>query len=193
VASLGFSYTAAQSIISSNRPAMDLDTHITDVQDALEFDVVREIVPVGHRYGGMVIAVMADRMAVRLAAVVYLGTFLPPPGPSLHYLCGVAAAAERRGLAEEGNGLEVPPIARFRLDDSTDLAWASPRFTGNRRLRPRNSSTPPLRSNCDGTVGLPPERPRGVPDGRRAPARRRQMENGSISNRPRHPRVGMAS
>src|SRR3954463_3590774 len=47
-------------------PDIGLDTHITDIVNVLEYEDLREIVLVGHSYGGMVIAGVAERVPHRL-------------------------------------------------------------------------------------------------------------------------------
>ena len=44
-------------------PAVDLDMHITDIVKVLEFEDLRDVILVGHSYGGMVITGVADRAA----------------------------------------------------------------------------------------------------------------------------------
>ena len=46
-------------------PAIDLETHIQDVVGLLEMEDLRDVVLVGHSYGGMVITGAADRAAPR--------------------------------------------------------------------------------------------------------------------------------
>ena len=43
------------------RPEIDLDTHIGDIVAILEMEDLRDVVLVGHSYGGMVITGVADR------------------------------------------------------------------------------------------------------------------------------------
>src|SRR3954454_23529514 len=59
---------------------VDLTTHITDVSAVLEYEDLRDVVLVGHSYGGMVIAGVAERARARVAQLVYLDAFLPEDG-----------------------------------------------------------------------------------------------------------------
>lgn len=61
-------------------PEIDLDTHIQDVVNVIECEELNEIVLCGHSYGGMVINGVAERLADRIAALVYLDAFNAPPG-----------------------------------------------------------------------------------------------------------------
>ena len=49
----------------------------------IEAEEISDIVLVGHSYGGMVITGVADRMADRIKALVYLDAFVPGDGESL--------------------------------------------------------------------------------------------------------------
>lgn len=64
-------------------PAVDLDTHITDVVNLLAWEDLQDIILVGHSYGGMVITGVADRAADRIAELVYLDAAHPLDGESL--------------------------------------------------------------------------------------------------------------
>ena len=61
-------------------PAVDLDTHITDVVNLLEFEELTEVTLVGWSYGGMIITGVAERVPERLAGLVYLDAFVPADG-----------------------------------------------------------------------------------------------------------------
>jgi pimeloyl-ACP methyl ester carboxylesterase len=61
-------------------PAVDLDTHIQDVVNVLEYEDLRDVMLIGHSYGGMVITGVADRVPGRLARLLYLDAVLPRDG-----------------------------------------------------------------------------------------------------------------
>ena len=60
--------------------SINLDTHITDVLQVLKFEDLRDVILVGHSYGGMVATGVADRAAERIAQVVYVDAFVPRHG-----------------------------------------------------------------------------------------------------------------
>ena len=64
-------------------PDVDLSTHIQDVVNTILFEDLREVVLLGHSYGGMVITGVADSIPERLHTVVYLDAFLPFSGESV--------------------------------------------------------------------------------------------------------------
>ena len=62
--------------------AINLDTHIGNVTELLEVEDLSEVILCSHSYGGMVATGVADRMAERIAALVYLDAFVPEDGQS---------------------------------------------------------------------------------------------------------------
>lgn len=87
------------------RPDIDLHTHIKDVVNAIAWEDLREIVLVGHSYGGMVITGVVDQMPERIKQVIYLDAFLPDDGESLNTVLG-RRAPERpaeNGFVSLGN------------------------------------------------------------------------------------------
>lgn len=100
-------------------PAVNLTTHILDVTNAIYFQDLRDIVLVGHSYGGKVVTGAAERLAQRIAHLVYLDAFVPQVG---------APAA----IANESDDWLVPPIPR-PLPDKVEEAWLAER----RRPMPR--------------------------------------------------------
>src|SRR6516162_6725643 len=51
---------------------VDLHRHVEDVVAVLQFEDLRDVVLVGHSYGGMVITGVADRTADRVGRLVFL-------------------------------------------------------------------------------------------------------------------------
>jgi len=64
-------------------PQVDLDTHITDVVNIVEFEDFHDVVLLGHSYGGHVVTGAADRIPERISCLVYLDTAPLPKGASL--------------------------------------------------------------------------------------------------------------
>ena len=63
-------------------PAVDLTTHITDIVNVITFENLRDVVLVGHSYGGMVISGVADRVPDRIRHLVYVDAIVPNDGES---------------------------------------------------------------------------------------------------------------
>jgi pimeloyl-ACP methyl ester carboxylesterase len=112
-------------------PDIDLTTHVTDVCAVLDSEDLRDVVLVGHSYGGMVITAVADRVPERLAHLVYLDAFVPGDGQSLFDLVAPTARASFEEQARaRGDGWRVPPfpLAHWRVTDEADVRWMTPRI-----------------------------------------------------------------
>lgn len=77
------------------RHNVDLDCHITDIVNLLHYEDLRDVVLVGHSYGGMVITGAADRAADRVGHLVYLDAATPTNGQSLVDVAGAMMGAAR--------------------------------------------------------------------------------------------------
>jgi len=64
------------------RPDIGLNTHIDDVVNTILYEDLRDIILVGHSYGGMVISGVADRVPDRIKRLVYLDAMVPNDGES---------------------------------------------------------------------------------------------------------------
>jgi pimeloyl-ACP methyl ester carboxylesterase len=67
-------------------PNVGLYTHIDDVVNRILWDDLRDIVLLGHSYGGMVITGVADRVPDRIKRLIYLDALLPDSGESVMLL-----------------------------------------------------------------------------------------------------------
>ncbi len=65
-------------------PEVNLESHIADVVNVIRWEELSNVVLCGHSYGGAVISGVADRIADRIGALVYLDAFVPENGQSLH-------------------------------------------------------------------------------------------------------------
>jgi pimeloyl-ACP methyl ester carboxylesterase len=103
-----------------------LDTHAQDVVGVLEYEDLRDVVLVGHSYGGMVITAVAERAAERVAHLVYLDAFVPRDGQSLVDLLGpdmLAVVTEQARSQGEGWKLPAFPAEHLGVAKEQDLAW----------------------------------------------------------------------
>ena len=64
-------------------PSIDLETHIEDILNVIKYEDLRDIVLVGHSYGGMVATGVADRARDRISQLIYIDAFVPEDGQSL--------------------------------------------------------------------------------------------------------------
>jgi len=70
------------------RGDIGLTTHIDDVVNTILYEDLRDIILVGHSYGGMVITGVADRVPDRIKRLVYLDAMVPADGDSVSTLFG---------------------------------------------------------------------------------------------------------
>ena len=77
-------------------PDVGVNLHIQDVVNFIEWENLRDVVLVGHSYGGMVITGVVDRAPERFKHVIYLDAFLPEDGESAYGTFGPEGAARRR-------------------------------------------------------------------------------------------------
>ncbi len=88
---------------------VDLETHITDIVNVTEFEELRDIVLVGHSYGGVPVTGAADRIAGRIARVVYVDSGPAKDGASYaDTLPPEVRERTERHVAEEGEGWRLP-------------------------------------------------------------------------------------
>ena len=118
------------------RPGIDLDLHIDDVVALLHYEDLRDVILVGHSYGGMVITGIADRAAERIGRLVYLDAANPVNGQSLLDVAGPMIEATRpAGAVVDGVELVLlpsPEAGRFYgVTDDDDVAWMADRLTGH--------------------------------------------------------------
>ena len=102
---------------------VNLSTHIADVIGVFDYEEIGSAVLAGHSYGGMVVTGVADKIAERVSALVYLDAFLPESGQSLFDIN--IPANTQRFVANAGNhgGLAVPsPPAAFFNVNAADAA-----------------------------------------------------------------------
>ena len=104
-------------------PSIDLETHIEDVLNVIKYEDLRDIVLVGHSYGGMVATGVADRARARVTQLIYVDAFVPGDGQSLFDLNKVAV----QKLADSGDGWRVPPNPTPPDTSPADQEWLSPR------------------------------------------------------------------
>jgi pimeloyl-ACP methyl ester carboxylesterase len=118
------------------RPDIDLEMHIRDMVAVLHYEDLRDVILVGHSYGGMVITGVADRAADRVVRLVYLDAATPVNGQSLLDVAGPIIEATRPlGKVVDGVELVLLPGAQagrfYGVNDPMDLAWMDDRLAGH--------------------------------------------------------------
>jgi pimeloyl-ACP methyl ester carboxylesterase len=115
-------------------PAVNLSTHVQDVVNVMEYEDLRDVVLVGHSYGGMVIAGAADRVPERLRHLVYLDAFVPEDGQAM---LDLMTPDRRPGMEArvraEGEGWRLPSLRPvpweqfvredYGITDEAEVRW----------------------------------------------------------------------
>jgi pimeloyl-ACP methyl ester carboxylesterase len=113
---------------------VDLNRHIQDVVAVLHYEDLRDVILVGHSYGGMVITGIADRAAERVGKLVYLDAANPVNGQSLVDVSGpIIEAVRPMGTVVDGMELVLLPAPEagllYGVTDPADLALMADRLT----------------------------------------------------------------
>ena len=113
---------------------VDLHRHIEDIAAVLEFEDLRDVILVGHSYGGMVITGAADRVPGRVGRLVFLDAANPVNGQSLADVAGPVINAVRP-FGEVRDGMELVLLPGpdagllYGVTDPDDLAWMAERLS----------------------------------------------------------------
>jgi pimeloyl-ACP methyl ester carboxylesterase len=130
-------------------PQTDLDTHIGDIVSILDGDDLREVVLVGHSYGGVPVTGAADRRPDRVAHLVFVDSGPAPDGVAqADFSPPEAREATDRMVAEHGDGWRMAPIAFDPDEDPINLAGLDERALAELRRQasphPYGSTTQPI-------------------------------------------------
>ena len=112
-------------------PEVGLSTHVTDIVNVLLFEDLRDVVLVGHSYGGMVATGVADRVPERIRHLVFIDALLPDDGESLVTASrgtGLEGFA-RRSVDSAQGGYIVPSWVRRGARRPTDVRQPVRTFT----------------------------------------------------------------
>ena len=120
---------------------VDLDTHITDIVQVLEFEDLENVTLVGHSYGGMVITGVADRASDRISQLVYLDAMLPDNGKA------ITDYSQRKyaPITEDSWHDPAGEPQEYGVMEARDVAWVRKRLTD----MPRKCMTQSLRLSGD--------------------------------------------
>jgi len=122
------SYTGSGERAHLATPHIDLEAHIADMLAVLHYEDLRDIILVGHSYGGMVATGVADRAPDRIAQLVYLDAFVPRNGQSLFDLQTPDARSRMLDAARtSGEGWRIPPNPLPPDTAAEDVEWAMAR------------------------------------------------------------------
>lgn len=103
--------------------AINLDTHIRDIVNVIEYEELNDVILCGHSYGGLVITGVAGEIGHRIRTLFYLDAYAPSAGESLLSINGPAMTDAVVTEASSNGGLIAPiPAAAFNVN-AADAAW----------------------------------------------------------------------
>lgn len=107
-----------------NSTAVDLETHIADVINAIETEEASDVVLVAHSYAGMLGTAVADRIPERLKHLIYVDAVIPEPGDSWSsaHMSEVRAARIAEATSSRDRSFSPPTSSLFGLSGD-DRAW----------------------------------------------------------------------
>lgn len=138
-------------------PVPSLATHVADIVNLVEAEELRDVVLVGHSYGGMVITGAADALRGRVRHLVYLDAAVPADGDNLaSFVPGVTPEEVRRREtafhAMAPDGAWLPPLAPalVGVGDPADAQWLQRRL----RAHPLRTWLDRIRLRHGGHAGI---------------------------------------
>jgi pimeloyl-ACP methyl ester carboxylesterase len=145
-------------------PDIDLDTHITDVVNTIEYEDLHDVVLVGHSYAGMIITGVAEQIPERLAHVVYLDASVPADGQNFYEADFIAEDVRKAEIAADiAGGMEdgmpgfralVPGVVEWlqgAITDPSEAEWFISRLVPH----PILSNLQPVRLGNPAAAALP--------------------------------------
>lgn len=103
-----------------------LDTHINDVVNAILYEGLKDVILVGHSYGGMVITGVADKVPGRIKRLVYLDAFVPNDGESVTRIRKIGADGIREMSKD---GFIIPSWVKADQQAPKDVPHSMKTFT----------------------------------------------------------------
>jgi pimeloyl-ACP methyl ester carboxylesterase len=107
--------------------AVNLSLHIADVVNVLVFEDLRDVVVIGHSFGGLVATGVADRARDRVAGIIYVDAFIAEDGQSLMDLLPPAARDGMKAACMAGDGWRVPSRDLPPDTPGEERVWAAAR------------------------------------------------------------------
>ena len=110
---------------------VNLETHILDIKNVIEYEDLRDVVLVGHSYGGLVITGVASLIPERVQQLIYLDALIPDSGDSLLSLVEPEAAQFFVSQAQKGFGWLIPsyPYTANDFANKNEFEWCTTRLT----------------------------------------------------------------
>ncbi len=108
---------------------VNVSTHVTDIVNVLRWEDLKDVVLVGHSYGGLVINGVAEQAGDRISSIIFLDAFLPENGDSfLEKSSPGFKSAIEAALGRNETSFKAPPASAFGVEEK-DRAWVDSKTT----------------------------------------------------------------
>jgi pimeloyl-ACP methyl ester carboxylesterase len=114
------------------RADLTIEDFATDIVNVISAEELKEVVLVGHSYGGNTVSAVADRVPERLKHLVYIDSLVLKDGESGFSVLDPAIVAQRIESAEKtSGGMTIPPPSpeAFGVSDPDDADWLRRQLT----------------------------------------------------------------
>jgi pimeloyl-ACP methyl ester carboxylesterase len=111
---------------------VNMDTHITDIKELILAEELHDVVLVGHSYGGLIIAGVADLIPQRISHLVFLDAPILENGEKLWgKLPEELQEITLQVVKDFGEGISIPaiPATDLGIQPGPDADWVNRRLT----------------------------------------------------------------
>jgi len=112
-------------------PDIDMNTHIQDVVNVLEFEDLSSVILVGHSLGGIMVPAVAARVPERVSHVINLDGILPVAGKPIKEMLPDFWQNFRERAQANGDEWWAPPPGWTFGVTGADLEWMKSRLTSH--------------------------------------------------------------
>jgi pimeloyl-ACP methyl ester carboxylesterase len=108
---------------------VNLTTHIADIVNVIKWEELKDIVLVGHSYGGIIISGVAESAGDRIGSIVFLDAFVPDDGDALAAKASQPVREQIAASVKNGEiAMKPVPAAVFRVNEK-DRPWVDGKCT----------------------------------------------------------------
>ena len=100
---------------SGESSAVDLHTHVEDVESYIQDHGLSSVILVGHSYSGIVVGQVASRGRVSVHHTIFIEAFLPVSGQSLLEVSGLPIEEEKETIANNNGMWPAPSREELKL------------------------------------------------------------------------------
>jgi hypothetical protein len=108
---------------------INLDTHIADIANLLEWEDLTDICLVAHSYAGYPASGALERIGNRVSSIVWVDALKPADGQRVFDEFAAAGGLISYGLKMEDGAISIPPPKKVPLTDAKDAAWVLSKVT----------------------------------------------------------------